>query len=228
MRNYQFSGPFAEHIKNHVQLKQAVGYKYEAEAKHLLRFSAFTAEKYPEASILSKEIVLEWCAKRSYEAQANLCARSSILRQLAIYMEDVGPHAYVLPKGYYPVAQQYVPHIYTKDELKRFFHQTDQCCYVGECPYRHLIMPVFFRMIYACGLRSSEARLLKVEDVDVDAGLLSIHHSKKDNSRLVAMSDELTERCRNYSENVHRLSKGSDWFFPRIEWKTNDRNKRLP
>jgi len=56
---YRFSGPFAEHIKNHVLLKQAVGYKYEAEAKHLLRFSSFTAEKYPEASILSKKIVLE-------------------------------------------------------------------------------------------------------------------------------------------------------------------------
>ena len=39
MKNYRFSGPFAEHIKNHVQLKQAVGYKYEAEAKHLLKFS---------------------------------------------------------------------------------------------------------------------------------------------------------------------------------------------
>jgi integrase/recombinase XerD len=84
MRNYLFSGPFAEHIKNHVRLKQAVGYKYEAEAKHLLRFSSFTAEKYPEASILSKEIVLEWCSKRNYEAQANQCARSSILRQLAM------------------------------------------------------------------------------------------------------------------------------------------------
>lgn len=84
MRNYLFKGPFTEHIKNHVRLKQAVGYKYEAEAEHLLRFSSFTAEKYPEASILSKEIVPEWCSKRSYEAQANQCARSSILRQLAI------------------------------------------------------------------------------------------------------------------------------------------------
>lgn len=68
MRKYLFSGPFAEHIKNHIQLKQAVGYKYEAEAKHLLRFSSFTAEKHPEASILSKEIVLDWCSKKSYEA----------------------------------------------------------------------------------------------------------------------------------------------------------------
>ncbi|MGB5157197.1 MAG: hypothetical protein WBN77_07140 [Desulfobacterales bacterium] len=160
MRNYSFSGPFAEHIKNHVQLKQAVGYKYEAEAKHLLRFSSFTAEEYPETSILSKEIVLEWCSKKSYEAQANQGARSSILRQLATYMEGIGIGAHILPKGYYPAAQQYVPHVYTENELQRFFHQTDQCCYVDECPYRHLIMPVFFRLVYACGLRSSEARLL--------------------------------------------------------------------
>jgi len=197
MRKYLFSGPFAEHIKNHIQLKQAVGYKYEAEAKHLLRFSSFTAEKHPEASILSKEIVLDWCSKKSYEAQANQCTRSSILRQLAIYMEGVGVGAYILPKGYYSAAQQYVPHIYTEDELQRFFHQTDQCCYVGECPSRHLIMPVFFRIIYACGLRSSETRLLKVENVDMGSGLLSIYHSKKDNSRLVAMSDALTSRCRD-------------------------------
>ena len=219
MKGYMFSGPFAEHIKNHVQLKQAVGYKYEVDAKHLLRFSSFTAKKYPETAILSKEIVLDWCSKKEYEAQASQCTRSSILRQFAIYMEGIGIGAYILPKRYYSAPQQYVSHIYTEDELQRFFHQTDQCCYVGECPYRHLIMPVFFRMIYACGLRSSEARLLKVENVDTDAGILSIYNSKKDNDRLVAMSDELTGRSRNYFENVHKLSKGSDWFFPGLNGK---------
>lgn len=219
MSDYLFKGTFAEHIKTHVSLKQAIGYKYEAEARHLLRFSTFTAEKYPEATILTKEIVLEWCSKKSYEAQANQGARASILRQLAIYMEDVGISAYILPKSYYPADEQYAPYIYTEDELQRFFHETDKCHYVSECPYRHLIMPVFFRMVYACGLRSSEARLLKVADVDIDAGILTIHHSKKDNSRLVPMSDELTKRCRNYAADVHILSKESDWFFPGLKGK---------
>lgn len=219
MKNYLFSGPFAEHIKNHIRLKQAVGYKYEAEAKHLLRFSTFTAEKYCEASSLTKKIVLEWCSKKSYEAQANQCARASIIRQFAIYMENIGAEAYILPKGYYRAAQQYLPRIYTKTELQQFFRQTDQCCYVGECPYRHLIMPIFFRMVYVCGLRSSEARLLKVNNVDIDAGILNIHHSKKDNSRLVPMSDKLTDQCKSYSENVHKLSQDSDWFFPGLKGK---------
>jgi integrase len=219
MKNFQFNGPFAEHIKNHIHLKQAVGYKYETEAKHLLRFSSFTAEKYPEALSLSKEIVLEWCSKKSYEAQSNQCSRSSILRQFAMYMVNIGIDAYVLPKRYYPAAKHYIPYIYTENELQRFFQQTDQCCYVGECPYRHLIMPIFFRMIYACGLRSSEARLLKIEDVDMDAGILSIYHSKKDNSRLVAISDDLSDQCRTYSEKVHSFSKKSDWFFPGLNEK---------
>lgn len=219
MCDYFFKGPFAEYIENHVRLKQAIGYKYEAEARHLLRFSFFTSEKYPEATMLTKEIVLDWCLKKSYEAQANQCTRASILRQLAIYMENMGIGAYVLPKGYYPTEEQYVPHIYTEDELQRFFHETDRCHYVSECPYRHLIMPVFFRLVYACGLRSSEARLLKVADVDLEAGILTIHHSKKDNSRLVPMSNELTERCRNYSANVHALSKEIDWFFPGLNGK---------
>jgi len=135
MSNYLFKGPFAEHIDNHVSLKKAIGYKYEAEARHLLRFSSFTEQKYPEATMLAKEIVLDWCSKKSYEAQGNQCTRASILRQLAIYMDGMEIGACVLPKAYYPTEEQYVPHIYAENELHRFFHETDQCHYVSECPY---------------------------------------------------------------------------------------------
>lgn len=72
-------------------------------------------------------------------------------------------------------------------------------------------------MIYSCGLRPQEARLLKKEEVDLDNGILSINHSKKDNSRLVPMSLELAERCKKYSDDVN-LS-GSEWFFPGLEGK---------
>ena len=85
---YIFKGPFANHIQNHISLKQAMGYKYDTEANHLLRFSYFTEVKYPNATILTKEIVLDWCSKKSYEAQANQCSRASMIRQLAISMDN--------------------------------------------------------------------------------------------------------------------------------------------
>ncbi|EKE04043.1 MAG: hypothetical protein ACD_20C00111G0002 [uncultured bacterium] len=219
MVNYDFSGPFAVHIRNHIELKKAIGYKYDTEARHLLRFSKFTEEYYPSASELSKEIILSWCSKKSYETQANQCSRASTIRQLTIYLDSIGVRTYLIPKGYYPSEEKYVPYIYTKEELERFFAQTDKCHFVKKCPYRHLIMPILFRIIYSCGLRVSEARLLKVEDVDLTAGILSIHHSKKDNSRLVPMSEEIIERCKKYYSNAHHYPDGGKFFFPGLNGK---------
>ena len=219
MDNYIYTGPFKNHIQNHVKLKQAVGYKYRTDAGHLKRFDQFTLEKYPQATTLTKEIVLDWCRKKTYEAQANQNSRASIIRQFGKYLDSIGENAYILPKSYYPTEQQYVPYIYTDEELAKFFSETDKCQYCCECPYRHLIMPVIFRMIYMCGLRVSEARLLKVADVDLENGVLTIHQSKKDNSRLVPMSDFLTKLCRNFSRQVHLNSTENDYYFPALNGK---------
>lgn len=214
MNNTIYTGPFKNHIQSYVELKRAIGYKYDVESNHLKRFDRFTLEKYPKSVFLTKEIVLDWCKKRIYEAQANQCSRASIIRQFGKYLDSIGLKAYILPKGYYPTERQYMPYIYTVDELSKFFAETDKCRYSCEFPHRHEIMPVIFRMIYMCGLRASEARLLKVADVDIKNGILTIKCSKKDNSRLVPMSDILIKYCRKYSKKVHSHSVSEDYYFP--------------
>jgi integrase len=77
-------------------------------------------------------------------------------------------------------------------------------------------MPVLFRMLYMCGLRVSEARLIRVRDIDLENGILSIHHSKKDGSRLVPMSSSLSERSRHYAKKVHPFPVETDCFFPAL------------
>ena len=141
MIHIEYYGPFKEHIKSHIELKQSVGYKYFVEAVHLKRFDTFTLEKYSFATTLTKEIVLDWCRKKPYEAQANQSTRASIIRQFSRYLDLIGVGAYIMPNGYYPKERQYVPHIYTDEELKRFFAETEKCHFCYECPYRQLIMP---------------------------------------------------------------------------------------
>ena len=89
MSNIAYIGPFKNHIKNYVELKQAVGYKYNADARRLKCFDRFTLEKYPETTVLTKEIVLDWCSKKKYEAQANQCSRASIIRQFGAVLRNV-------------------------------------------------------------------------------------------------------------------------------------------
>lgn len=214
MKNNIYLGPFKKHLQSHIELKKALGYKYDTEAEHLIRFDRFTMQKYPNARALTKEIVLKWCNKKAYEAQANQLSRASIIRQFGNYLDSIGIKAYVLPKGYFPSEKKYMPYIFSVKELTRFFVETDKCQYCCECPYRHLIMPIIFRMIYICGLRLSEARLLKVADVDLENGVLTIHQSKKDKSRLVPMSKSLTDHCRAFSKKVHSKPIGEHYYFP--------------
>lgn len=219
MTDIIYYGPFKGYIKDHVELKQSVGYKYTTEAIHLKRFDTFTLEKYNSVTALTKEIVLDWCSKNSYEAQANQNMRTSIIRQFSEYLNSVGVEAYIIPKGYYPHEIRYMPYIYTYKELNHFFAETEKCHYSSEFPYRHLIMPIFFRMVYACGLRVSEARFLKIGDVDLNTGILTINHAKKDNSRLVPIADSLRKRCEEYSAQVHQYSKSEDYYFPALGGK---------
>ena len=217
MNKYTYCGPFKILIKDFIELKQAIGYQYFTEAGCLKRFDAFTLQQYHDANTLTKEIVMQWCSKKSYEQQANLCSRVSVIRQFAIHLNNLNLGAYVIPKNHFKRGRKYIPYIYTQSELTQFFQETDKCHYCSQCPYRHLIMPVFFRLLYSCGLRVSEARLLKMGDVDLKQGILTIRHSKKDNSRLVPMSDGLVQRCRDYSNQIHHPIEKEDYYFPIID-----------
>jgi integrase len=119
----------------------------------------------------------------------------------------------VLPAGVLQKPARYVPHIYTDRELAALFAQTDRCHYCSEVPYRHLVMPVLFRTIYACGLRCSEARLLRVEDVDIDTGVLQIRDAKGGKDRQVPVSEPLRERLAAYHATLVGQP-GWEWFFP--------------
>lgn len=104
--------------------------------------------------------------------------------------------------------------IYTPDELRRFFAETDKCNYCSSVPYRHLIMPEFFRLLLSCGLRCSEARLLTVGDVDLEQGVLTIRDAKNHNNRLVPMPESMVSRLRKYAAQVHPFPESVDYFFP--------------
>lgn len=201
-------------MQDFILLKRSIGYKYLAEVGTLKRFDRYLIKNCPELSTMTKEAILGWCAKTSYEKPVNQCSRASVIRQFCKYLDSIGRKTYILPKNYYVTGPQYVPYIYTKDELNRFFAETDNCKFCYEFPNRHLIMPIFYRLLFSCGLRCSEARLLKVKEVDLDTGILTITESKNHNSRLVPMPDSITKQMKDYFKIVHKLSNNEEYFFP--------------
>lgn len=215
----RYTSDFAPYIIGLMEEKRSLGYKYSSQPEILRRFDRFCCEYYPNESVLSREIMLAWAAKRPGEHPGTLQGRITPVKELAKYMVRLGHEAFILPKGMMPRIPRYMPHIYSNDELKRIFAQTDQCKFCSEVPCRHYVMPVFSRLLYCCGLRLTEARLLKVKDVDLQEGVITVTNGKLGKHRQLPVSTELLERLKNYHQNVHIFSDPEDWFFPGYKGK---------
>jgi integrase len=205
----------AEAIAALVAQKRAVGFKYTAEERVLARFAAFCRAEFPALVAPTQAAVEAWvaAAQRRGVTPATLQTLVAPVRQLARWFHRRGVTAYVLPTGVLPRPTRYVPHIFTDTELAALFTQTDRCHYNCQVPVRHLVMPVLFRTIYACGLRASEARLLRLADVDLDAGVLQIRDAKGGKDRQVPVAASLRTRLVDYHTHVGQRP-GGDWLFP--------------
>ena len=210
----EYSSAFAPYITGLIEQKRALGYKYDSQPGTLRRFDTFCIERYPQETAITRELMMDWATKRLGEHPGTLQGRITPVKELSKYMARLGYESFILPKGMMPRIPRYMPHIYSNDELKRIFAQTDRCHYCSEVPYRHLVMPVFFRLLYSCGLRLTEARLLKVADVDLNEGIVTVTNAKLDKHRQLPVSPEMLKRLKSYHQSIHQLSGPTDWFFP--------------
>jgi site-specific recombinase XerD len=96
-----------------------------------------------------------------------------------------------------PKPPHFVPHIFSREELQRLLDATAYC----ENP-RSKLQPYTCRMLilllYGAGLRISEALSLRLTDVDLTAGILTIRESKFYKTRLVPLSPALTSAIGDY------------------------------
>jgi integrase len=115
---------------------------------------------------------------------------------------------------------EFTPYIFTHIEISRIFQTADAI--KANARYNCAeVYPVLFRVLYSCGLRISEALSLRVCDVDLNNGILTIIGGKNNRSRLVAMSESVKDACGCLMRKIHFGANGGDYFF-----KNRDGTKR--
>ena len=62
---------------------------------------------------------------------------------------------------------------------------------------------MLYRMLYACGFRINEVLGLKLQDVDLEKGIVHLTKTKNNIERLVPMSDSLTVYCKRFAADLH-------------------------
>jgi integrase len=214
MTDYIFRSLIGGCINSFIAQKRALGYPYQASARILHHFDLLAAEKFPNEQTVTKEMCDAWLQIKPGEHPNGLLRRITPVRQLSKYMKGLGYDAYII-SSHIPAKQvKYEAHIYTVAELKAFFKAIDHCSASPFTPTRRYVIPVIFRMLYCCGLRSSEARLLKKEDVDLNTGKITIRESKGWKARIIYMSDDLRDVCKEYNSVIESMLPERSAFFP--------------
>ncbi len=202
----------------YVGYKHSLGFKYsyteQAKVNRMLDFIYSNAKSNPILA-LQPELVNAYASKKGNESTQNLHARQSHIRQFALFLNLRGIPAYVYQKELVKTTKDFVPYIFTKDEISLILQAADA---IGpnknkfvNTPY---IYPAVIRMLYGCGLRISEALGLKCEHVDLDNGVLVIMNGKNNVSRLVPVSESLRQYLSMYDSKVERGA--NPYFFPAL------------
>lgn len=217
----QFKSPLAPMMRQLILEKRASGYKYDKQDRILKGLDDFLCHTTVKQNELPRELVMQWLQKKPDEQASTQQHRIILVRQLARLMIRLGYPAYVPPYGI--GAQRsytFSPHIFTQNEIQKILHAVDQIKPKASSPLRHLIIPEIFRLLYGCGFRLSEVLNLRVRDVDLKQGVISIREGKYNKDRLVPPALNMVERLRVYAECLdnNALKKRTEdaFFFPSL------------
>jgi integrase len=214
MNEIEFTSGISDAIRIFIRQKQSSGYPYRSSARILKHFDQMICHDFPGADSITKEICNQWLRIKPGEHPNGLLRRVTPVRQLAKYMNGIGIPSYVFP-GHIPDKQiRYEAHIYTEQELNSFFRSVDSCPKSPFSPTCCFVIPVFFRLLLCCGLRSSEARTVLCDDIDLTTGRIMIRESKGWTARVIYVSDELLIILNEYDAIMRELMPERAPFFP--------------
>lgn len=207
-----FTGSFAPMCELFVSQKQATGCKYETGAKRLRQFDDFAKNYNIQNYQMTSELVNDYCKQKSTEGANSRRDRIYIMWTFAEFLAAQGYPCSCLPPDKPKPVAAHTPYIFTKDEMSAIFQKLDSMP-ATNFTTRHIMFPMLFRLLYGCGLRISEALMLKKEDIDIQKGIIYVQHGKGNKERIVAMSDSLRRKCDEFIKIAHHETDENVPFF---------------
>jgi len=164
---------------------------------------------------LSEEQVSGWI--RTLSGKSSSVANVVIVIRIFLkQLKSYGINTYIppIPK----VSDDYVPYIFSDDEMERIFAISDtlQVGSPRKNKFIHIEYPMILRLMYGCGLRIGETLSLKMKDIDINTGVLTLRCTKGGKQRMVPMHQSLTDILWCYSMAMGIVGNPEAHLFPTI------------
>ena len=185
-------------LADYLLMRRAFGYKLHAHEQALGRFVAFLEQV--GASTITTDLALRWAADTPSEHRK--AVRLSMVRGFAAYLRTIDPATEIPPTGILIARKRYrIPYLYSEREIQRLLGEAARL--VPE--RRAMLHGTVIGLLAVTGMRISEALGLDCEDVDLDAGVLTIRKSKFGKSRQVPLHPSTVRALARYQHHREEL-----------------------
>ena len=203
-----------ENAADFIVYKRSIGYVYDGSERLLDRYVDYAEKAEAGIQYPTKEVTDNYLAKIS-NAAGTLYGSVAVLREFSRFLQTRGYRgAYMIPPktASQPVPED--PYFFTEEEISAFFRELDLIKPNKSFKGRELVIPALFRLLYCCGLRCKEARMLECRNVHLGELYIDVMQSKGPKSRRIFISQELSDYLSGYEESINLLFPGREYFFP--------------
>jgi integrase/recombinase XerD len=203
--------PWREAVEDYVEMRRSLGFKLLEVKVSLIKFASFLEQR--GAAHITISLAMEWAQQEKTARPAEWARRLSFIRGFARHWSAHDSQTEVPPSGLLPHRPGRAhPYLYSDDEVRQLLEAALQLpsAHGLRGPAHHCLLG----LLAVSGLRISEARNLKTDDVDLEEGILTIRGAKFGKSRLVPIHPSTCTVLSDYASRRDRfLTRRPEIFF---------------
>lgn len=195
-------------VQDYLKLRRGLGFKLQDAGRGLLDFVTFMEQQ--RAAYVTQALALEWAQQPLHTQPAHWAQRLSFVRGFARYRSATDPRTQIPAQGLLPFQPKRArPYLYSDDEIRNLLGAALKLpCHYEYSELRPWTYHCLFGLLSVSGLRLGEVRNLELQDVDLQAAVLTIRGAKFGKSRLVplhattckVLADYIARRNRHWEQ----------------------------
>ena len=196
-----------------LQYKRFLGYKYKTDEIVIKEIIKYLENN--NINIITKEIVEDYARINSNLSPNTIARNMGVFREFCKYLKLQKVEAYQIPNGIYTRnSNNYIPYIFSKKEMKNIYNSLNSVLNSYRYNYyRKTIYPLIIKIIYQTGMRIGEVLSLKINDYDIENGILYIKDPKNNIERLICLPKNIIVELNNYISKFNYLFTENNVIF---------------
>jgi integrase/recombinase XerD len=191
-----------EHAQQYLRARRALGVKLERDGRLLPQLVAYL--EVAGASTITRDLAISWAKLPAGAHPRHWAARLSIARGFAAYLQTIDPTTEIPPAGVFAVRyQRPTPYLWSQEDISRLL----DAARAVRPQLKAASYEALFGLLAVTGMRLGEAIALEPDDIDLEAGVITIrsHVAKLERARLVPLHPTTVQALERYANTRARL-----------------------